>query len=294
MYGDPRYGGRVRMASDVTGIVGPNAQAYDEDGSLWFIGGQGLFKWRPGGVPKEVLKGRMAPYLEDLLRPQGTVNRAYWQIVYDRKRRTLYLWNYNQQQQDGTFPSWVIGYAIDYDAPFLLEFNAGGGGGPAQRPYALACVDDGNVLVGGLRGVCDLDAVAHSGGDLPFLNGGGGDAKTAIDCVIRFPPFLPDGGRGEWCLEELRATGAKGCGAAAYYLLSGRSADEVQEKAYATDAAQTGTLFSADDGFQTPIGARIADAAHQLVVAQNSSTLDLRLDLFEESFSYMGPRRFGA
>lgn len=297
LFGDPRAGGRVRMASDVTGIAGPRAGCFDDQGDFWFIGNQGLYKWRPGGIPKEVLKGRMAPYLEDVLRPQASWNRGFWSISFDRRRRCLYFFNANTQQQDNSYFHYVIGYAIDYDCPFLLEFHGVGShlppatSGNAYRPHCVECFDDGTVLVGGIGGLNNLDDAANAASDLPFLRSS--STAVAIDCLVKFPPFLPDGGRGEWCLNELQATGAKGCGALTYYLMSGRSADEVVEKNYLTDYAATGTLFSADDGFQAPIGTRITDAVHQLIVAQNSSAADMRLDSFDLVCEPMGRRRYG-
>lgn len=291
LYGDPRAGGRVRMESDVTGIAGPRAATFDETGALWFIGGHGLYRWSPNSSPKEVLRGRMAQHLEDVLRPQNANNRFYWQLTYDRRRRMIYAINSNTQLQDGTFYRLVLAYSIDDDAPMLLSFLGDAGSVQVLRPHVIEGLDDGTVLVGGWRGLNHFDDASHRSSDQHFDQNN--SAVFSVDCQIRFPPFAPDDGQSEWCAHRLRAQAAKGCGPVSWYLLVARSPDEVQEQTYTTDAAASGTLFQADDGFQSPIGFRVSGGCHQLVLSQNSDSVDWRMDELSIAYERMGDRRYG-
>lgn len=278
MVGDPRLGGRVYQLSDVVGVVGRRSWCFDEGGTFWFLGSNGGLYKLQGDRPVEVMHGRMTPYLQDVVR-QNPVSGYLWQMEYDRARRMIYIWN--TIAATGT----IVGYSVDLDAPFLVALGVS----PYVKPYSMLGTDEGQLFMGGTGGLCALQAASVAGGDTPFAGG----TATAIDCLVRWAPIVPDGGQSEWMARELAASGAVGCGAASFYMLGARSAEEVQALTYSSDYYATGSLFSSAGGFQAPVGLRNTAAAHQLALRQNSSSLDLRLDRFDLTLERRSRRRYG-
>lgn len=178
MRGDPAAGGAIDNVSYQTGVIGPDAWAFDPEGNLYFLGNIGLFRVAAGGAPPELLsQGRLdralsgidftanevrlawnrgAQGLHIFITPltQGSTVHYYWD------RRTDSFWS--DALPDATGPTAV--YVFDGDNP-----------------------DDRVLLMGG------FDSYIRTFDNATKTDDGGAGAATAISSYVDFAPVSPGG-----------------------------------------------------------------------------------------------------
>lgn len=275
MVGDPNYGGRIGLLDAKTGIWNSRSYCFDSEGNLFFVDQTGKLMMLPAGAsssPREVFNGRMAPYFERSLaaNPGDLAN-----LAFNSFRREVY-----------TFMSSNAAPSPGRLHPIYCQTTKGGFLDRYPSDIVPLCaegldVSSGVVLLGGIGNFV-----------YGLVEGAYRDEITtgnqSIPLAIRFAPWEPASGARVNAM-SLEAVGAMGSGAATYYWLRGNSAEEVAALDYTNPAnvAKTGTLFGSGGGYQQRIGLNITAPAHQLVIAQDSLSQDLRFNRFMTKWEYM-------
>lgn len=169
--GDPADGGSIDLVSDAIGIVGPNSWCKAPDGTVYFVGPGGLYKF-PASAPTPSLISQDADN-----EFYSAINRAsnYTVMSYDRDRKALYIFVTPTTAATAThrvFDERATGY-------FPIQF-------PNNHGPISTLVYDGDgatdraMLMGGRDGnIRKLDAAA--------LN----DDGTAISAFVEIGPLKP-------------------------------------------------------------------------------------------------------
>lgn len=85
--GDPTDGGSIDAVSDAVGIVGQNAWTIAADGSVYFVGPQGLYRTTPAGTtPTEVSRDTFRQFFTAIDRSQNYVS-----LIYDPQRYGIWI-----------------------------------------------------------------------------------------------------------------------------------------------------------------------------------------------------------
>lgn len=86
MRGDPAAGGEIDNVSYQTGIVGPEAYAFDPDGVFYFFGAGTVWRLTVNGVPEPISRSRLDKTFKDIDLVNNTVK-----LVWDNLRHGLLI-----------------------------------------------------------------------------------------------------------------------------------------------------------------------------------------------------------
>lgn len=276
----PGFGGRMRKITDATGILGPRAYCFDEQGNLYILGTGGLYVMPRGSYDYRNVSGRrLTRYLDAV-----DAETSLIQMVYDGLTSTVHvfitprtfagtgvptvhvafdtrsnaLWIDSYPEPHGPTAAISIVGAADEDRRFLI----GGWDGYIRRPLQSAVTDDG----------------------------------IQMDVVVDFAPLGLGLGQRRAMLSRLAAVMAPGSGPCSWYVLSAPSAAgfarEVGGSQQAT-YARTGTWApqGREGSSQQTVALRVAGAAVQLRVAATPTLTKVAFEHIEAVIEPLGRKR---
>jgi hypothetical protein len=168
--GDPPDGGSIDLVSDAIGILGPRAWCKAPEGTVYFLGTGGLFKWDAGSQPVNISDDKWAKVFTDIDRSVTRVSMAW-----DRDRVGMYIFLY---RHTASVPPRHLWYDRRTDGFFPIEFPLGHG------PTAAVVYDgDGSIdrtLILGCR-----DGYLRQ-----FSQSAMSDDGDSIESYVLFPPIL--------------------------------------------------------------------------------------------------------
>lgn len=251
---DPGYGGRLLLLSDQTGVLGPRAFCFDEEGNLYFLGAGGLFIMQKGTLTPKNISGRRLTTVLD--RVDSSVTLA--ELVYDSSTACVHVF---LTPRDGASAGTHAVLDIRTNAFWLDEYPLTFGPS-AVRQIVGQAYDDRRFLIGGLDGYIRRPRFQAKTDD-----------GTAIDSWVRYPTLEVANGTMESMVSEIQGVGVSGTSAVEWQVRSAPSAAEVAasdiDSPASTDA--TGTWFGTQSGFQDPVGLRQTGGAHQVVIRHQST-----------------------
>jgi hypothetical protein len=175
--GDPADNGTIDLISDAIGILGPKAWTKSPDGTVYFLGTGGLFKWNAGSNPVNISSNSYNQVFANIDRSNTVVT-----LVWERDLHGMHIFLYRTGQTISTAPThlWYeerTSSIEDGAALFPEEFPIGHG-------PVTAIVYDGDgpldrvTLLGGRDGYLrQLDSTAVN------------DDSTAIASFVLLGPF---------------------------------------------------------------------------------------------------------
>lgn len=259
MEGDPGYGGRVQVMSRGTGIAGPRAWTFDENGTLYFLGQAGLYRVPRGSlVPESVSEGR----LDALLDPVD-FSSTLVQLAYNASRGEVGIF---LTPSDGTAGTHVI-YDTTSDAFLTDVYPTTHGPWSVLTTTGTADIDRQWLLGGNDGYIRRMDSSVYT------------DDGTSVSSVLRMFPIVVPKSQGESLLTELQAEFSTGSGTVDWYWLAAQSAAELVDLTFSS-ASASGTFTGG--GFQTPTRLRVRGGAHILEL-RGSGQWDL-----ERAVAYAG------
>lgn len=241
--GDPGAGGSLQNVSHRTGILGARAYTFDESGNLYFMGSGGLYVMsKVDRSFKQIGLGRM-PLLDHVNTDETLV-----QMSYDSHKRTIHIF---LTPLDGITAGVHVVYQHELDAIWLDEYQ------PEHGPFAVC----------NLSGASDSDRrvllFGNDGYGRRFDDDVDDDDGDDIQSFMRSPAFEFADGEAEAMATELEGFGYPDTAELNWYVLTGSSPAEVNEKDKA-EAAATGSWFGESGGYQQPVGLRVTGGAHQV------------------------------
>ena len=256
--GDPGYGGAIQNVSYRTGIVGPRAFAFDDNGNLYFMGAAGIYRIERGAKNPINITGRRLILLLDSV----NFSTTFCQLAWDASGGYLHIF---LTPTDGT----TAGTHCVYD-PSTPE-----GGGWWLDKYPA---DFGPWAVAEINGVADEDRRIIIGGNDGYVrrpvDGTFTDDGTAIDSWVEIGPFQLDGGSVYSMVTELQAMIGAGSESVTWYWFTGDSPEEVASQTFGSEVASgTWTNTGSIDGFQPPVGLRQTGGAHKIRIRQNTASV---------------------
>jgi hypothetical protein len=290
--GDPGYQGAIQNVSYQTGIVGPRAWCFDEQGNLFFIGNGGLYRMDRGTRdPVNVSNHRLAQFLDRV-----DLATTLVQLVYDHAKGTVHIF-LTAVDLSGSIHA---AYDVRRDAFWFdtLPVNS--------DPFSGCSIhgaedEDRRIIWGGNDGYIrrwDDDTASDHDTDYP-TNGSSDTANettTAYLAFVRFAPIEHTDAFRNIMLTALQFQGDSSAGTLSWYLLTGDSAEEVNDKTITlSNAFRNGTVFGATTGFsgghQQVIRVRARAGVHQLVIFQASTTDSFSIERIVAMFAPTGDRR---
>jgi hypothetical protein len=252
--GDPGYGGRLLLLSDQTGVFGPRAFCFDEEGNLYFLGAGGLFMIQKGGLlPKNISGRRLSTVLD-----QVDSSTTLVQLIYDSAAASVHVF---LTPRDGVTAGTHVTLDVRQNAMWLDEYPQTFGP-TASRQIVGQSYDGRRFLMGGADGYIRRPRF-----------GAKDDDGTAIDSWVRYPIMELGNGGSESIVTELQAVGVRGTQGVNWQVRTAKSASQVMQADIdvpaSTDAR--GTWFATQDGFEDPVGLRQTGGAHQIVVRHDST-----------------------
>lgn len=247
--GDPGAGGSVQLVSNKTGILGPRAWCFDEQGSMYFLGSGGLYVMaRASRDFQPIGHRRLVQYLDRV-----DLSTTLVQMVYEPFKSCVHIF---LTPRDGLSAGVHVVYQPPMDAFWLDEYPVGHG------PFAVCDLggdtdEDRRFLMGG------KDGYVRRPSDLASNDDG-----REITSYVRFPVFDMADGTIEPMATSIQGVLARGSGPVNWYYLVGDSPEDVN--AAATSAARVSGTFTAGD--YTPQGLRESGPAHQVVIEGNGSS----------------------
>lgn len=170
MRGDPADGGRIDNVSNSTGIVGPDAFAFDPQSTLYFFGNGVLWRLTPDGQLTPLSRGRMDKTF-------GALDLVLYnmRLLWDKVRHGLHIFitpitsgastHYFWDARTDSF--WPEAYPNAHGPTAVLAFDAN-------------AANDQALLLGGQDGyVRKIDAASKT------------DDGTTILSRVKFPPMTP-------------------------------------------------------------------------------------------------------
>lgn len=165
MTGDPAAGGSIDLISDKTGIAFGKAWAKDPNGTLYFMGTDGIYVFKLGGKPESMTKGRIDVRFQNVNLDE---NRIYleWDYIRDglmvqivpintAAANTSFFWERrNDAWWSDTYPASMgptVMYAFDGTAASDQEFLMGTRDGYIRKVDDAANDDDGTDIASEVR-----------------------------------------------------------------------------------------------------------------------------------------------
>lgn len=255
--GDPSYGGAVQNLTYRSGIVGPRAWAFDDEGNLYFVGQSGLYIIRRGTKDPVNVTGRRLINLLDALPLDQTLVQLGWDAaggylnVYltptDGATVGTHCIYDPQSAQGGAL--WLDRYPVDF-GPWSVAEIVG------------SSDDDRRLLIGG------SDGYIRRPSDSAFTDDG-----TAIDSWVEIGPFQLGGGSVYSMAQEIQAMLGAGSAPVTWYWFTADSPEEVAALDFGSEVASgTWSNPGSTNGFQTPVGLRQTGGAHKIRIRQNTNT----------------------
>ena len=250
MDGDPGYGGALQPLSYETGIVGPRAGVFDENGVLWFLSQGGLCRLMPGSLSIENVSGRrMARILDNLNLDTNLV-----QLAYDAYRQHVHiLITPTTTETAGTH----VVYDTLMDAFWLDQYPYDHGPFSVLSTYGEED-DNRRFLLGGNDGYVRRHTYDTYGDD-----------GESINSYVRLAPLEAPAGVLETKIVEMHAEGDVDSSELFWYWLTAESADAVNQVSNASPTNNGSWTFA--NGFTTPVRLRQRSPVHQLYVAQSGT-----------------------
>ena len=273
--GDPGYGGRLLKVSGETGVLGPRAVAFDEEGNLYFVGPAGLFVIAKGTADvKNVSGNRLTSVLNEVDTAATLV-----ELVYDSQKRTMMIFLTPRQRGDtGTH----VAVETSENALWTDELPND------VQPLGVCKIagqarDDRRYLIGGWDGYIRRP-----------IKGKADDDGSPIDCYIRYPTIEHEDATARLSMVELQGTGVPGTGPATWEVRTGASAIDVTQQALdgPVSPVATGTWFETTSGAQPPVRLRAGGSCIQVVLRQNSANESFAVERVVARMKDLGPRRF--
>lgn len=206
MTGDPAAGGAIDEVSDVTGIAFGEAWTKDPNGTLYFMGNDGIYRFQFGAKPENLTVGVLDRVFKQI---DLDFNRVYlqWDHIRDglivmvvptdsTQTNAAYFW------EARTSAWWPDQYPASMGPSYLFAYN-----GPRVEDQALlfGCRD------GYIRKIDD-DAADDDG--------------TAITSRVRFTPLISDDPNREIKLSEITPVLAANSGAVDLKVYAGQTAEQ--------------------------------------------------------------------
>jgi hypothetical protein len=127
--GDPTDGGSIDNVSDAVGIVGQNAWTVAADGSVYFVGPQGLYRTTPAGTtPTEVSRDTFRQFFTSIDRSQNYVS-----LIYDPQRYGV--WVFVSPISAANAPGTHVFYDIRNEGFWPQQFTHKPNFGPVTSVY---------------------------------------------------------------------------------------------------------------------------------------------------------------
>ena len=273
--GDPGYGGRLLKISSETGVLGPRAVAFDEEGNLYFVGPAGLFVVAKGSSDiKNVSGNRLTSILNEV-----DTSTTLVELVYDSQKRTMMIFLTPRQRgvtgihaalETAENALWTDELPDDLQPLGVCKIT-----GQAR--------DDRRYLIGGWDGYIRRP-----------VKGKADDDGSPIDCLIRYPTVEAEESTHRLSIVELQGTGCPGSGPTTWEVRTGASAIDVTEQAIdgPVSPAATGTWFETASGAQAPVRLRAGGGCVQIVLRQTSANETFAVERVTVRVKDLGPRRF--
>lgn len=289
MEGDPGYDGAVQAISLKTGIVGPRAWCFNEQGDLFFIGAGGLYKMARGTRDPILISDRIEGFLN-----RQDLDATLIQLAYDANKGTVHMFNTNLALTGSVHAI----YDTRRDAFFFDELPIN------SDPFSVCEItgsadEDRRILWGCNDGfIRRWSDTTYSDHDSSFTEGAdtANEEETAIRLFVRFSPVENNDAFRDMMLTALQFQGDSENGETDWYLLVGDSAEEVGDKELTLgNAFRSGTIFGSTPGFsgghQQIIRVRARAGVQQLALIQESATDILNMERVVVMFSPFGKRR---
>jgi len=206
MTGDPAAGGAVDLVSDKTGIAFGKAWTKDPNGTLYFMGTDGIYKFNLGGKPESLTKGRID------VRFQGVnldENRVYLEWDYIREGLMVQIVPINPAVANTSFfwerrndAWWSDSWPAAYGPTCMLAYD---GTAASDQEFLMGCYDSYIRMI-------DEEAADDDG--------------VAIASSVRYAPFIAESHAVEVLLNEILPVLAGGSGPVNLEIFSGQSAEE--------------------------------------------------------------------
>lgn len=276
MEGDPGYGGKVQNLSYQTGILGPRAYCFDENGNLYFVGSNGLYRIVRGTMEIQLVSGRRLPTYLDRV----DVSTTLVQCVYDSFKGYVHIL---LTPTDGTTVGTHVVYDVRTDGFFLDQYPLQHG--PWSCTQIVGSDDDDRRFVYG----CNDGYIRRP------RTGVFSDDGTSISTRVRFGPILADSQNLESLATEFQIFGRTSNAQLSWYWLRGESAADVALlSASVGDAAASGAVFaSGTSGFNRPIRIRVRGGAHALIFGHNTASDSWAMEGLRVYLAPAGRRRLG-
>lgn len=272
MEGDPGYGGRVQNLSYQTGVLGPRAYCFDEQGNLYFIGSNGLYRIARGTRDPQLISGRRVSSFIDRVDTSATLI----QLVYDSFKSYV---NIFLTPTDGTTVGSHMIYDVRNDGFWLDQYPLSFGPwsctqitGPqdSDRRYLMG-TNDGYVMR-------PYDTVYADNG-------------SAINSQIRLGPFSLADQNLDSIATEVQAFGKTSNATMNWYWLSAASAADLANMGI-PDAVASGTFFGSDThSFAPPVRLKARGGAHAIILSHNNATDNWALEGMSIQLAPAGRRR---
>lgn len=144
MRGDPKAGGSIDLISEAVGILGPRSWCKSPEGTVYFLGTGGLYKWDVEGKPVNIADEKWSQIFASIDR-----SRTFATMAWDRDKQGMYIFLYRtgktivdppthlwyDRRADALFP---IQYPVGHGPTSILVYD---GDGPDDRVLLLGCRD---------------------------------------------------------------------------------------------------------------------------------------------------------
>lgn len=244
MTGDPAAGGAIDLVSDVTGVAFGKAWAKDPNNTLYFMGNDGIYRFRFGEPLVNMTENRIDASFQGI---DLDFNRVFLEWDYKEHglrvvifptnsttARTVLFWD------SRTDSWWSDSYAVSIGPSCMLAYY-----GPGESDQVM--------LFGGPDGyIRQVDPTA------------GSDDSQSINSMVRFAPLVAEDPSMELILTELYPVMAGGGVPLNLKIYTGQTAEEAS-----TIATPRVTRTILEDGRTASIRQRVRGAAVSLELSTN-------------------------
>lgn len=214
MTGDPAAGGSLDLVSDQTGIAFGKAWAKSPDGTMFFWGQDGIYRWNPGTklLPESnMTKGKIDLRIRTV---DLAFNRVFMDWDFPRACLMVLIVPANIAS-----PTRVLVWDSRADAWWEDQYPTAHGPN-CMLAYDSGAANDSAFLLGGRDSY--MRKIDESAAD---------DDGTPISSRVRFEPFIAQNHTSEVILNEVMAILAQRSGTVALNVYTGQSAEDCQTAA---------------------------------------------------------------
>jgi hypothetical protein len=224
LQGDPAGGGRLMPLSQTVGVHSSHSFCYDPNGTLYFLGNDGIYMMAPGcgSAPVSLSRERLPASLINLARDSYDVSMSY-----DMRFRGIHL--FIRAKSGSDHQHWFI------DTRLAVSGDQGGAGVSfwpisfASSDHNPTCTYEISDIISGNGTSSNVFMGCADGYIRHYQRSASNDDGTAIDSYVDYGPFpLSQPGR-EGLFQEVQVTLGEGSSRVQLEVRAGKSAEATSD-----------------------------------------------------------------